>query len=227
MLQVSTGKFFKYDAWETPRPERLQKSPGGPYSGEMTATTGETLINDFAAVISFALSITCTPDPDLARRLMSPDGPASAPVRFHKNSFRACSTAPCLGSHRMQSASKNSSPNARRTKDIASRTSVPHLAPAIGPGIYRGNRAPSTAPGPRIRRQEKGRFQPTGSQGFSFRRLLNYGNLRAAGLHCGSPPSESGGSRNVRFYLVFRTSRSYGGEGGILTHLNCSPHLSF
>jgi hypothetical protein len=30
-------------------------------------------------------------------------------------------------------------------------------------------------------------------------------------LHRGSPPSESGGSRNARFYWVFRTSRSGGG----------------
>jgi hypothetical protein len=97
MLQISTGKFFEYDAWETPRlvvyfsnyrrlapesieteagslqfasdigelgsltaeiTERLQKIPGGPFSGEITATSGDTLINDFAAVVSFALSIS-------------------------------------------------------------------------------------------------------------------------------------------------------------------------
>ncbi len=115
MLQISTGKFFEYEAWETLRrvvyfsnyrlilpekietkagslqfasgigslgaltgeiTERLQKIPGGPFAGEVTATSGDTLINDFAAVVSFALIITCTPDPDLARRLMSADRPS-------------------------------------------------------------------------------------------------------------------------------------------------------
>src|SRR5450631_4096146 len=110
MLQVSTGKFFKYEAHETLRRailytnyrifhdvelttlvgrllpafgahglgaltceiiERMQKMPGGPYSGEMVATSGTTLINDFAAIVSFALEITCTPDIDLAGRLTS------------------------------------------------------------------------------------------------------------------------------------------------------------
>jgi hypothetical protein len=51
--------------------ERIQKLPGGPYSGEVIATGGETLINDFAAVVSFALNITCTTDLDLARRLVA------------------------------------------------------------------------------------------------------------------------------------------------------------
>jgi hypothetical protein len=41
-----------------------------------------------------------------------------------------------------------------------------------------------------------------------------------AGLHRGSPPSESGGSRNARFYWVFRTSRLGGGEGGIRTPIS-------
>lgn len=110
MLQVSTGKFFKHEAYETLRRatyytnyrllqhqrldtlvgslqpstgahglealtceiiERIQKQPGGPYSGEVIATAGHTLINDFAAIVSFALDITCTTDLDLARRLVS------------------------------------------------------------------------------------------------------------------------------------------------------------
>jgi hypothetical protein len=33
----------------------------------------------------------------------------------------------------------------------------------------------------------------------------------------GSPPSESGGSGNALIYRAFRTSRTGGGEGGILT----------
>ena len=47
------------------------------------------------------------------------------------------------------------------------------------------------------------------------------------GLHRGSPPSESGGSRNARFYWVFRTSRSGGGEGGIRTPDRLAPMPHF
>lgn len=115
MLQISTGKFFTNEAYETLRRaiyytnyqlfpddrietevgslqpvfgahglgaliceiiERIQKLPGGPYAGEMIATGGETLINDFAAVVSFALNITCTTDIDLARRLVTNERPS-------------------------------------------------------------------------------------------------------------------------------------------------------
>lgn len=116
MLQVSTGKFFKGEAYETLRRaiyytnyrifqedvlietqagslqsvigvhglgaltceiiERIEKMPGGPYPGEIIATGGNTLINDFAAIISFALNITCTTDLDLARRLVANEQPS-------------------------------------------------------------------------------------------------------------------------------------------------------
>jgi hypothetical protein len=56
--------------------ERIQKAPGGPYSGEVIATGGDTLINDFAAVVSFALNITCTTDLELARRLVANERPS-------------------------------------------------------------------------------------------------------------------------------------------------------
>jgi len=56
--------------------ERIQKSPGGPRSGEIIATSGDTLINDFAAIASFALGITCTTDLDLARRLVASERPS-------------------------------------------------------------------------------------------------------------------------------------------------------
>lgn len=56
--------------------ERIQKLPGGPYAGEVIATSGETLINDFAAIVSFALNITCTTDLDLARRLVANERPS-------------------------------------------------------------------------------------------------------------------------------------------------------
>jgi hypothetical protein len=116
MLQISTGKFFKHEAYETLRRaiyytnyrifrederietqvgslqpvvgvhglgaltceiiERIQKLPGGPYSGEVFATGGDTLINDFAAVVSFALNVTCTTDLELARRLVANERPS-------------------------------------------------------------------------------------------------------------------------------------------------------
>ena len=116
MLQISTGKFFKGEAYETLRRaiyytnyrifredelietqagslqpvigvhglgaltceiiERIEKLPGGPYSGEVIATGGDTLINDFAAIVSFTLNITCTADLDLARRLVANERPS-------------------------------------------------------------------------------------------------------------------------------------------------------
>ena len=56
--------------------ERIEKLPGGPHSGEVIATGGDTLINDFAAIVSFALNITCTTDLDLARRLVANERPS-------------------------------------------------------------------------------------------------------------------------------------------------------
>jgi hypothetical protein len=56
--------------------ERIEKLPGGPYPGEVIATGGDTLINDFAAVVSFALNVTCTNDLDLARRLVANERPS-------------------------------------------------------------------------------------------------------------------------------------------------------
>jgi hypothetical protein len=114
MLQISTGKFFKHESYETVRRaifytnyrmlrnvrfdtlvgslqpvagvhgldaltcqiiERIQKQPGGPFPGEIVATGGDTLINDFAAIVSFALNVTCTTDLDLARRLVASERP--------------------------------------------------------------------------------------------------------------------------------------------------------
>ena len=56
--------------------ERIEKLPGGPYAGEVIATGGDTLVNDFAAVVSFALNVTCTNDLDLARRLVANERPS-------------------------------------------------------------------------------------------------------------------------------------------------------
>lgn len=55
--------------------ERIEKLAGGPYSGEITATSGDTLVNDFAALVSFAFEITCTPDLDLTHRLVASERP--------------------------------------------------------------------------------------------------------------------------------------------------------
>ncbi|MET4483473.1 hypothetical protein [Bradyrhizobium sp. F1.13.3] len=43
--------------------EKQEKYPDGPRPGVFIATTGDDLLNDFAAVISFFLNVTCTPDP--------------------------------------------------------------------------------------------------------------------------------------------------------------------
>lgn len=43
--------------------------------GAIAATNGSELVNDFSAVVSFALNITCTTDADLARRLVVDDRP--------------------------------------------------------------------------------------------------------------------------------------------------------
>jgi hypothetical protein len=56
--------------------ERIQKLPGGPYPGEISGTSGDTLINDFAAIVSFALNVTCTTDLELARRLVANERPS-------------------------------------------------------------------------------------------------------------------------------------------------------
>ncbi len=115
MLQISTGKFFNHEAYETPRRaiyytnyrilqddrietqvgslqpvvgihglgvlsceiiERIERLRGGPYPGEMIATGGDTLINDFAAIVSFTLNVTCTTDIELARRLVANERPS-------------------------------------------------------------------------------------------------------------------------------------------------------
>lgn len=51
--------------------EKIEKHPDGPAPGVMMSTGGAALLNDFAAVVSFALNITCAPDPNLVRRLLS------------------------------------------------------------------------------------------------------------------------------------------------------------
>lgn len=73
--------------------ERLAKTrPDGSRSILISIGSGH-MLSDFAAITSFALNITCTPDPDLTRRLISanayePSG-ASAPNKYLKRVFDA------------------------------------------------------------------------------------------------------------------------------------------
>lgn len=55
--------------------ERLPKAEGGPYPGEVISVAQNELIQDFAAVLSFGLNATCTPDHDLAHRLVAAQAP--------------------------------------------------------------------------------------------------------------------------------------------------------
>jgi hypothetical protein len=71
--------------------EKIEKRPDGHKPGVMISTGGASLLNDFAAVTAFALDITCTPDPDLTRRLLATERPSlgvqSVPSQFIKHIF--------------------------------------------------------------------------------------------------------------------------------------------
>jgi hypothetical protein len=71
--------------------EKIEKHPDGDKPGVMISTGGDALLNDFAAVAAFALDITCTPDPDLTRRLLATERPSlgvqSVPSQFIKRTF--------------------------------------------------------------------------------------------------------------------------------------------
>lgn len=56
--------------------ERLPKMPGCPYAGEQIASNGDSLIQDFSAILSFGLKAIVTPDQHLAQRLLFADRPA-------------------------------------------------------------------------------------------------------------------------------------------------------
>jgi hypothetical protein len=74
--------------------ERIQKQPGGSYPGEVIATGGDTLVNDFAAIVSFALDITCITDLELYADWWQASGPAWARTRCPRNTFPVCLMAP-------------------------------------------------------------------------------------------------------------------------------------
>jgi len=71
--------------------EKIEKHPDGPKPGVLISTGGDALLNDFAAVVSFVLDVTCTPDPDLTRRLLSTERPSlgveAIPSKFVKRTF--------------------------------------------------------------------------------------------------------------------------------------------
>lgn len=71
--------------------ERIEARPNGPVPGEVVATAGDTMANDFAAIVSFFLNVTCTPDPDLTRRLTAAVHPglgsSRVPQKFIQRMF--------------------------------------------------------------------------------------------------------------------------------------------
>ena len=71
--------------------EKIEKHPDGPKPGVLISTGGDALLNDFAAVVSSVLDVTCTPDPDLTRRLLSTKRPSlgveAIPSKFVKRTF--------------------------------------------------------------------------------------------------------------------------------------------
>jgi hypothetical protein len=71
--------------------EKIEKHPDGDQPGVMISTGGASLLNDFAAVTAFALDITCTPDPDLTRRLLATERPSlgvqAVPSELIKRTF--------------------------------------------------------------------------------------------------------------------------------------------
>lgn len=73
--------------------ERLPRLPGGPYSGEQVATGGDSLIQDFAALLSFCFNAIVTPDQYLAQRLLfaqrPPLGMVALPKQYLRHTFDA------------------------------------------------------------------------------------------------------------------------------------------
>lgn len=57
-------------------PERLPKPDGPIQAGQIISVGSDFLIRDFAAIVSFAMNITCDPDRDLVLRLTNATAPA-------------------------------------------------------------------------------------------------------------------------------------------------------
>jgi len=72
--------------------EKQPKHPDGKLRpGLLIATGGHELLNDFAAVISFVLNVTCSPDESLVRRLLATERPSlnveAVPSKFIQRTF--------------------------------------------------------------------------------------------------------------------------------------------
>lgn len=71
--------------------ERLPKLPNGPHSGELVATSGDSLIQDFAALLSFCFKGIVTADQYLAQRLLfaqrPPLGMIALPKQYLRHTF--------------------------------------------------------------------------------------------------------------------------------------------
>ena len=73
--------------------ERLPKPGGQIRAGDVASIAQDTLIQDFAALASFRMNITCTPDRDLAQRLIvaqrPPLGISAVPRTYVARMFEA------------------------------------------------------------------------------------------------------------------------------------------
>ena len=73
--------------------ERLEKLGKQPQPGELISVGGDTLINDFSALVSFVLNVICTPDQDLTRRLIATKrtalGTFNLPNKYIQRTFDA------------------------------------------------------------------------------------------------------------------------------------------
>ncbi|TVT83960.1 hypothetical protein [Pseudomonas sp. H3(2019)] len=74
ILPVARWEDFQTVACEVT--ERLPKPDRDPLPGDVISASGQsTMIQDFAALVSFSMNVTCTPDHNLARRLLSAQRP--------------------------------------------------------------------------------------------------------------------------------------------------------
>lgn len=73
--------------------EMIERMEGGPHSGALVSVGADAYLRDMATVTSFALNVTCTPDHDLARRLIGDPtlGPntSTAPRKYIARVFDA------------------------------------------------------------------------------------------------------------------------------------------
>jgi hypothetical protein len=71
--------------------EVVERYEGGPAAGALVSVGAEPFLREISAIVSFALDVTCTPDPDLAHRLLG-DAPLapnahSRPKKYMPRTF--------------------------------------------------------------------------------------------------------------------------------------------